>query len=602
MERLACSGASGPKRKRIDLTAPVRRSVAEVKQQAEELLRWLDPNYAHPAPTLMAFQWAQNASAVTVAARFAHKWEAPGANLAVYSTDKGQGHVNKERTEALVKQLLTVSMVNHTVEAEILAKVQNSRKRFTLSLRLFDETVPDASGWSVVFRKAAGSMQMSRGAEIPELHFQMRKRWAEDWPRLTREDGLEPGAPGKRLESSLTCRESASFYCPSSKSCVAVCSSCQDFPREKLRCTQELSSLQAVRTPMKASFHDEDLSPASVAGLVRWNFSAELLQAEALALCWAPQESKERQGASLVTWSSQLADDQPSLRVPNGTSLRAGQHFSLVVLDGLPTQETDDMCQENVVATAVVQDHWKPQILSAKLHFQDVAPKEMQLMGDVRLQFEAKPAAMPTAVLLRWGGRGPKGPSSWRLLGETSWVDVSDELEMVGETKVIRELLFQVTDAGAPVEVPRGATHFLAFADGPGVVGLEPIATLRFHDIRPPNEMPKSMVAADFSEFADGTMSFSFSFEPGQCEPESFTCDAGSSYALYWTNGAKKLGESIWTSQERVGSAFTTTVTATRPPLARGLMVVAINPQGEMDAGPTAPLPVRTNMEEETDE
>eukprot|EP00435_Cladocopium_sp_Y103_P027493 s2616_g6.t1 len=316
------------------------------RQAVAELLRWLDPHYAHPAPTLMAFQWAQNASAVTVAARFAHKWEAPGANLAVYSTDKGQGHVNKDRTEALVKQLLTVSMVNHTLEAEILAKVQNSRKRFTLSLRLFDETVPDASGWSVVFRKAAGSMQMSRGAEIPELHFQMRKRWAEDWPRLTREaDGLEPG---ERLESSLTCRESGSFYCPSDKSCVAVCSSCQDFPREKLRCTQDLSSLKAVRKPMEASFHDEDLSPASVGGLVRWDFSAELLQAEALALCWVPSGSKEFR-TSLVTWSSQLADGQPSLRVPNGTSLRAGQHFSLVVLDGLPTQETDDMCQENVV-------------------------------------------------------------------------------------------------------------------------------------------------------------------------------------------------------------------------------------------------------------
>lgn len=23
----------------------------------QELSRWLDPNYAHPAPTLMAFQW-----------------------------------------------------------------------------------------------------------------------------------------------------------------------------------------------------------------------------------------------------------------------------------------------------------------------------------------------------------------------------------------------------------------------------------------------------------------------------------------------------------------------------------------------------------------
>eukprot|EP00439_Symbiodinium_sp_Y106_P055433 s6014_g7.t1 len=71
--------------------------VSELKQEAEEL-------------------------AVMISARFSHKWEAPGANLAVYSTEKGQ------------------------VEAEILAKVQNSRKRFTLDLNLFDETIPHASG------------------------------------------------------------------------------------------------------------------------------------------------------------------------------------------------------------------------------------------------------------------------------------------------------------------------------------------------------------------------------------------------------------------------------------------------------------------------
>lgn len=45
------------RRHKIDLTTPVRRSVAEVKQQAEELLRWLEPSYAFPAPIDMAFQW-----------------------------------------------------------------------------------------------------------------------------------------------------------------------------------------------------------------------------------------------------------------------------------------------------------------------------------------------------------------------------------------------------------------------------------------------------------------------------------------------------------------------------------------------------------------
>eukprot|EP00435_Cladocopium_sp_Y103_P037125 s1967_g9.t1 len=75
----------------------------------------------------------------------------------------------------------------------------------------------------------------------------------------------------------------------------------------------------------------------------------------------------------------------------------------------------------------------------------------MQLKGEVRLQFEANPAAMPTAVLLRWGGQsGPK----WRLLeSEVSrfWrMEISDEPREVGEARVIMELLFQVSEAGEP--------------------------------------------------------------------------------------------------------------------------------------------------------
>eukprot|EP00913_Durusdinium_trenchii_P026392 g24763.t2 len=300
----------------------------------------------------MSFQWAQNASA-------------PGANLAVYSTEKGQGHVNQDRTEALVKQLLRVSMVNNTLEAEILAKVQNGRKRFTLFVQLFDEMVPEASGWSVVFRKAAGSMQMSRGAEIPELHFQMRKRWAEVWPRLSRDveevvpAELEPRMEGAKVsESALTCNKGSGVFCPFSKSCVAVCSMCQDFVVSSLtRCRRTLTSLEAVRSPIEADFHDEDLQPRMVGGHLRWAFRAELLQVEAFALCWTSQDSSSK---SLVTWIRQRADPEPSLWVETGTSLR-GSQLLLVALEQLPKEAPVGKaeCRQAMCFTIITLDKFR---------------------------------------------------------------------------------------------------------------------------------------------------------------------------------------------------------------------------------------------------
>ncbi|CAJ1445388.1 unnamed protein product, partial [Effrenium voratum] len=453
---------------RFDLTAPVRRAVAGVKQEADELVRWLDPSYAHPAATPMAFQWAQNASAVMLSARFSHKWEAPGANLAVYSTDKGQGHVNKERTEAAVRQLLAVQIRPDGLEAEILAKVQNSRKRFTLNLQLFDEIVVSASAWSVAFHKAAGSMQMSRGAEIPELHFQVRKRWPEQlWPRLSLE--------GEAGQSGLTCGRSESSYCSSSDSCVTACSQCQGFPVQSQHCTRQLSELQADFT--EASFRDEDARAEVVAGQLRWAAREELLHAQAFAVCWA--ESGRMQPKHLVSWGLQLADPSPWLPVPE-TSLK-GTHLLLVVLDSVPAE--DELCAGHVAAAARVTDHWRPLVHKATLLFEDQDPLAAQLRGNASLAFQADATAPSLAWELHWG-----------RLTSTGWDVVEDRSLIATVGAGAEEVTLEVISGDDSVRVPRHATHFLAFAVGEGGFRTDAVAALRFKDWRPPTEMPTSFV------------------------------------------------------------------------------------------------------------
>ncbi|CAE7649845.1 unnamed protein product [Symbiodinium sp. CCMP2456] len=429
---------------RMDLTAPVRRCVSELKQEAEELVRWLDPSYAHPASTPMAIQWAQNSSAVMIAARFSHKWEAPGANLAVYSTEKGQGHVNKDRTAESVRRLLRVNISSSRVEAEIIAKVQNSRKRFTLDLNLFDETIPHASGWTVEFRKARGSMQMSRGAEIPELHIHMRKRWPSPdyaWPRLADEAGAEMAMLEKEMqfsgpmlsESTLTCLRGSSLYCPASDSCTSSCSGCQGLGQARgSRCGASLAAqLEAASTgdSLGGVFLDEDLQPDKLGGLFRWVHRPELLAAEAFALCWArPLEASEAtwklirpSDARLVAWEVQDSDPWPQLQVPNGTYLPAdARHLVLVALPTVPAAEDlqGGLCSAGIPAAAAsVMDRWRPAVEEMALAFEDIDPQPMSLLGSAkltRIAAKAETAAPALSFELRWG----RQQQGWWLVGD----------------------------------------------------------------------------------------------------------------------------------------------------------------------------------------
>lgn len=168
----------------LDFTAPVRRAVTSMKHEADTLLRWLDPQFANPPATAMAMQWAQNFSTAMVAARFAPKWGEIGANLAVFSSEHGRGHIDHVRTVQHVQDLLKVNISSNRVQADITAETGNTRRHYILSVDLFAEILPEQSTWYVNFRRAQGSMQMSHGAEIPELHFAVRKRYAQPWPHL----------------------------------------------------------------------------------------------------------------------------------------------------------------------------------------------------------------------------------------------------------------------------------------------------------------------------------------------------------------------------------------------------------------------------------
>ncbi|CAK0840208.1 unnamed protein product [Prorocentrum cordatum] len=304
----------------------------------------------------MALKWAQNHSAVMLVARFAPKWDSPGANLAVHSTERGRGHVDKERTAARIKELLQVSITARRVSADIIAEAGSARKRYRLEAELFD-CIPRGAGERGGPGLPKGSMQMSTGAQIPELVLTLRKRWPgpRPWARLTAAaagaGALAPpwwaDAPGlteqgtaalrehpERGATPPTCGHGGALFCSTLDACVPSCEACQGAGLTRTgehRCVGHPRAVAARR----AAFTDTDLRPASVGGPLRWEYQlGELLDdfVDSFSVQWGASEtealgdSMEASPSTPMTscrWSSRTARSRPRARAASWCSRSA---------------------------------------------------------------------------------------------------------------------------------------------------------------------------------------------------------------------------------------------------------------------------------------
>merc|ERR1719288_21253 len=63
----------------VDLSFAVRKAVRALKDEADELLRTLNPRYGMAQQVSPAFQWAQNDTSVFLTIKYTVRWNAPGA-------------------------------------------------------------------------------------------------------------------------------------------------------------------------------------------------------------------------------------------------------------------------------------------------------------------------------------------------------------------------------------------------------------------------------------------------------------------------------------------------------------------------------------------
>merc|ERR1719160_1698637 len=133
----------------VDMSFAVRKAVRTLKDEADELLRTLNPKYGQAQQVAPAFQWAQNDTCIFLTVKFTVRWNAPGA---------------LEVTEP------AVVMEANTFNFTGLGKHSNNKYKYVLALSLFDGIDSAASVWST--------------ASVGKLSATLRKTWARKWPRL----------------------------------------------------------------------------------------------------------------------------------------------------------------------------------------------------------------------------------------------------------------------------------------------------------------------------------------------------------------------------------------------------------------------------------
>eukprot|EP00747_Dinoflagellata_sp_TGD_P220107 gnl/TRDRNA2_/TRDRNA2_92117_c0_seq1.p1 gnl/TRDRNA2_/TRDRNA2_92117_c0~~gnl/TRDRNA2_/TRDRNA2_92117_c0_seq1.p1 ORF type:complete len:572 (-),score=103.89 gnl/TRDRNA2_/TRDRNA2_92117_c0_seq1:61-1743(-) len=453
---------------RADFTTAVRRAIGEAKHEADDTLNWVDKDYAFPESMPMVFKWAQNETTVMLLGRFAPGWDSPGAKLAVFSNEGGR-HFDPDATRDLVKSLLNVSITRDRFYADITAATANTRKRYTMDIPAFGALVPERSKWEIGLAGAAGSMQMSKGAAIPELRVFLKKLFPfkRPWQRLTitaeteaalhAEFGPWASAPGHQQmwevqlkTSSHTCTGN-SIYCPTADKCVESCAACA---ADLHLATSGLRCIQALRTPTLNSvqFEDQDLAGDSVGGkLVFSKIPQDIsLNADFYEARWALDKETPVQDVEPLMHKEANFDTRIVLKVPNGTKV-PGQASYIVFYAINPGGQV-------VMATAQVKDRAVPPPPRG-LKFDDTDSMSGLVTGIV----EIKPAEDETFISsyeVRFGETTKNGgvkalmgaplAKSWSSKKWTQKTDTGNLKIEVGEYTA--------------VAVPKGATHILAYS------------------------------------------------------------------------------------------------------------------------------------------
>lgn len=410
----------------VDLSFSIRKAVRTLKDEADELLRTLNPKYGQAQQVAPAFQWAQNDTCIVLTVKFTVRWNAPGA---------------LEVTEP------SVNMSDNMFIFTGLGKHSNNKYKYHLSLDMFDNIVPAASSWNT--------------ASVGKLSVTLKKKWARKWPRLLSnkkakignmhvwmemQDKLDGSLGGMATVSNspVTCAAADKLYCLATDTCKkpANCSQCpgKTIPLEALHMCGGMPTEKA-----SISFKDVDMDEHELGGSISITKARNEFDIDHYAVYWGKDDRSKLE-----------FEDGKSALIAEVRPTGADTHADLKHNTKMPEQATHLLVfSKNAYGEyaspgfAILKDAYNPRDKPKSIQFHDEDGDKGEASGTVTVERAADEKTIDEYAL-HWG------KSATRKIASSSFVrDIPKETATDGTSTWYMS---------RNTKIPEGATHLLLFA------------------------------------------------------------------------------------------------------------------------------------------
>mmetsp|Transcript_64081 Transcript_64081/g.134725 ORF Transcript_64081/g.134725 Transcript_64081/m.134725 type:complete len:656 (+) Transcript_64081:111-2078(+) len=409
----------------VDLSFAIRKAVRTLKDEADELLRTLNPKYGQAQQVAPAFQWAQNDTCIFLSVKYTVRWNAPGA---------------LEVTEP------NVNMTLNTFNFSGLGKHSNNKYRYFLSLNLFDNIVSEFSQWSA--------------ASVGKLSVTLRKKWPRKWPRLIANKKAKIGnmhmwmEMQEKLDSALsgmttvsnspvTCKMLDKLYCLATDTCKQS-DGCEQCPGKTVPQAEEGICTGMPSEKATLTFKDADMDEGELSGELKITKAKNEFDIDSYEVYWGKDEKTKWTDASGANGppvtSTRPTGGDAEIKIPSNTKIPEGASHILVY-------SKNSYGEYDTPGWAVLKDAVLPKGKPTSLKFDDEDGDTGEVSGTVTIG-RAEDQQKTDEYALHWGKSDKKRINSGSFIR-----DVMKQAD--------RDPTHHISSS---TKIPDGATHILAYA------------------------------------------------------------------------------------------------------------------------------------------
>mmetsp|Transcript_10195 Transcript_10195/g.30256 ORF Transcript_10195/g.30256 Transcript_10195/m.30256 type:complete len:638 (+) Transcript_10195:83-1996(+) len=421
---LARDIVAGSHSQQVDFSFAVRKSIKSLKDEADELLRTLNPKYGLAQQVSPAFQWAQNDTCIFLTIKYTVRWNAPGA---------------LEVTDPSVN--MSYNMFNFTA----LGKHSNLKYKYSLGLKLFDLIVNTTSTWSA--------------ASVGKLSVTLRKKWPRKWPRLIADkkakignmhvwmemqDKLDSTLSGMTTASNspVTCAAGEKLYCLATDSCKKP-TNCSQCPGKTIANEQDHICAGMPTEKASLSFKDEDMDEGELGGEVKINKARNEFDIDVYQVFFGKDERTKLEladGTLAGVGEAAPTGADTSVRIPSNYKLPDGATHLLVF-------SKNEFGEYATPGTLMLKDAIMPKGKPQGLKFDDEDGEKGEVSGTVTV-LRAEDENQIDEYALHWG------KSATRKISGASFIRDIQKQAGKDPTHYI----------SSSTKMPDAATHLLAFS------------------------------------------------------------------------------------------------------------------------------------------